>query len=357
MRGTKNTQPVLFSYVDIEDRIPANHPLREIRQIADVALRSMDNTLDSRYSTFGRPSIPPESLIKALLLQILYGIRSEIQLIEQLQYNLLFRWFVDLGIDDKVWTPESFSMNRNRLFSGSVPTEFFDSVVAIATQRGLMSRDHFSVDGTLLKAWASQKSFRPKNPDEDKNQDPTDFHGQKRSNQTHASITDPDARLYKKSAGDAAQLCYMGHALMENRHGLVADCDLTHAGTKQERDSALRMVERRDRPKRRITLAGDKGYDVNDFIEGCRERNVTPHLAIRKDGRNSLIDGRTTRHEGYKISIGKRKLIEEVFGWVKSAACIRQVRLRGVELVSGLFDFAMSAYNIVRMYKIASAPT
>jgi transposase len=357
MRGPKNHQPALFSYVDIEDRIPVDHPLREIRRIADEALRAIDSTLTSRYSRIGRPSIPPESLIKALLLQILYGIRSEIQLVEQLHYNLLFRWFVDLGIDGKVWTPESFSMNRDRLFSDTVPAAFFDSVLAIAEQRGLVSKEHFSVDGTLLKAWSSQKSFRPKDDEEREKQDPTDFHGEKRSNETHASVTDPDARLFRKSAGDASQLCYMGHILTENRHGIVIDCEVTHAGTKRERDAAETMISRRTQPTRRVTLGADKGYDVNAFIESCRNLNVTPHIAQRNDKRATLLDKRTTGRAGYQISQRKRKRIEEVFGWLKSAGCIRQVRLRSVPYVSGLFDFAMSAYNILRMRNLSVAPT
>lgn len=357
MRSPKNKQPVLFSYVDIEERIPANHPLRGIRRIADEALKRIDKTLDSRYSRFGRPSIPPESLIKALLLQVLYGVRSEIQLIEQLHYNLLFRWFVDLGIDDKVWTPESFSMNRERLFSGVVPEEFFDSVVAIAEEQGLMSKEHFSVDGTLLKAWASQKSFRLKDAPSDSTQDPTDFHGEKRSNETHASVTDPDARLYRKSAGDGAQLCYMGHVLMENRNGLVTDCAITHAGTKQERDAALLMLDRRTHANRRITVGEDKGYDVNAHIDDLRARGITPHIAQRNDKRKTLIDGRTTRHVGYRISMEKRKKIEEVFGWLKSAGGVRQLKMRGIALVQGVFDIAISAFNILRINNLVSAPT
>lgn len=355
MRGLQDIQPVLFSYVDIEDRIPEKHPLRKIKIIADKALKELHKTFTMLYSTTGRPSIPPEYLIKASLLQILYGIRSEIQLMEQMHYNLLYRWFVGLGLDTKVWTPEVFSMNRDRLFTTNVTKEFFQAILTEADQRGLVSEDHFSVDGTLLKAWASQKSFRPKDETTSEPDGGNNFRGEKRSNETHASKTEPDARLYKKSAGSASELCFMGHVLMENRNGLVVDSEITVAETKQERDSALKMIKRRKRPGKRVTVGGDKGYDVNDFHEECRRNNVTPHIAKRDDGRKSVLDGRTTGHDGYRKSMQKRKVIEQIFGWLKSAGCIRQVKIRGIPRVGALFDLALSMYNIVRMQNLGFA--
>lgn len=356
MRGLQNIQPVLFSCIDIEDRIPAEHPLRGMKKIADQALKELNNTFDLLYSWTGRHSIPPEYLIKASLLQILFGIRSEIQLMEQMDYNLLYRWFVGLGIDEKIWTPEVFTMNRDRLFNKDVTKEFFNAILSEAEERGLTSDDHFSVDGTLLKAWASQKSFRPKNEDPSTPGNGEDFRGEKRSNATHESKTDPDARLYKKSEGSASELCFMGHVLMENRNGLVIDSEVTVAETKQEREAALEMMKKNKRPGKRVTLGGDKGYDVNDFHTECRENKITPHIAQRDDGRDTVLDGRTTRHPGYGVSIQKRKLIEQIFGWVKSAACIRQVKIRGIPRVGALFDLALSMYNIVRMQNLATQP-
>jgi transposase len=357
MRGTTIPQGVLFSYVQLEDRIPATHPLREIKRMADAALQEMSPELDKLYSRTGRPSIPPESLIKAVLLQILFGIRSEIQLMEQMEYNLLYRWFVDLGVDDPTWTPEVFSMNRDRLFSTKIAAAFFSSIVEQARKRHLVSSEHFSVDGTLLKAWASQKSFQPKEERKRKEGDPQDFHGEKRSNETHVSTTDPDARLLRKSAGSASELCYMGHVLMENRHGLAVDGEVTTANPRHERDAAIEMLGRRRNKKQRVTVGGDKGYDVNEFHEQCRDAKVTPHIAQRDDGRATVLDGRTTRHEGYAISGQKRKRIEEIFGWVKTSACIRQVKVRGVERVKSLFLFALSVFNMVRMKNIVMNTT
>jgi transposase len=356
MRGLQNIQPVLFSYVDTEDRIPADHPIRGIKKIADKALKELNRTFNTLYSAIGRPSIPPEYLIKASLLQILYGIRSEIQLMEQMNYNLLYRWFVGIGLDEKAWTPEVFSMNRDRLFNTDVTEEFFDAILAEADKRGLLSDDHFSADGTLLKAWASQKSFRPKDEEPNNAGNGEDFRGEKRSNATHESKTDPDARLYKKSEGSASELCFMGHVLMENRNGLVVDSGVTVAETKQEREAALEMMKRNKTPGKRVTLGGDKGYDVNDFHTECRENKITPHIAQRDDGRDTVLDGRTTRHPGYGVSIQKRKLIEQIFGWVKSAGCIRQVKIRGIPRVGALFDLALSIYNIVRMQNLATEP-
>jgi transposase len=360
MRGIEQDQGNLFSYVQLENRVPAKHPLRKIRELADQALKAMDAKLGERYSTEGRPSIPPEKLIKASLLQSLYGIRSERQLMEQMDYNLLFRWFVGLGIDGKVWTPESFSMNRERLFDSGLTAEFFERILDQARKRNLLSTEHFAVDGTLVKAWASQKSFRPKDePKGDGPQDPgnngVDFHDQKRGNDTHESKTDGEARSFCKSKGSGSQLCYMGHALMENRNGLVVDCETTLATGTAEREAAKTMVERSCPGKKRITLAADKGYDANEFIGELRELNVTPHVSLKESKKNREVDGRTTRHPGYAVSLRKRKLIEQAFGWMKSAACLRQVKVRGRAKVDGVFRMAMCAYNLVRMSNLCPA--
>lgn len=355
MRGRQNIQPAFFSYFDIEDRIPPDHPLREIKKMADKALKKLDKTFTSIYSPIGRTSIPPEYLIKTSLLQILYGVRSEILVMEQLHYNFLYRWFVGLGNDDPVWTPEVFSMNRDRLFNSDVTKEFFEAVLSEAKEKGWISEEHFSVDGTLLKAWASQKSFRPKDESPNEQQNGEDFRGEKRSNATHESKTDPDARLYKKSAGSASELCFMGHVLMENRNGLAVESEVTIASSEQERDAALKMIKRKKRKKKRVTLGGDKGFDVNDFHRECRKENITPHIAIRDDGRDNVIDGRTTRHAGYNISIQKRKVIEQIFGWIKSAGCVRQVKIRGIPRVGALFDLILSIYNMVRMQNLSKS--
>ena len=352
MRGKQKIQETLFSYVRLEDRIPANHPLREIKKIADSCLRTMSEDFDTLYSKTGRPSIPPESLIKAIVLQILFGIRSEIQLMEQMQYNMLYRWFVDFGLDDCVWTPEVFSTNRDRLFNSEIAHTFFQSILEEANKYNLISQEHFSVDGTLLKAWASQKSFRPKDESNESKTDTEDFRGEKRSNETHESTTDPEARLYKKSKGSASELCFMGHALMENRNGLAVDGEVTVAESRKERESAIEMLKRNKSPKKHVTLGADKGYDVNEFHEQCRENNVTPHVAIRDDNRENVLDGRTTRHIGYKISLTKRKLIEQIFGWIKSAANIRQVKFIGVNKINPFFLLGLSVYNLVRIRNI-----
>lgn len=356
MRGNEKTQDSLFSYISLEDRIPAEHPLRKIRIIVDEALKDLDSVFDQVYAKTGRRSIPPEMLFRALLLQYLHGIRSEIQLMQQIDYNLLFRWFVGLGIDDPVWTPESFCMNRERLFTSDVTGPFFSAVVKQARKRRLLSKEHFSVDGTLLKAWASQKSFQPKEKIEQRDKKPPDdFHGERRSNETHASKTDPEARLFRKSKGAESQLCYMGHVLMENRNGFAVDREVTTAGTSKEWQAALTMVARVPVPSRRITLGADKGYDVNDVITGCKELNVTPHFAKRNDRRKSKLDGRTTRHRGYVTSGIVRKRIEQIFGWTKSAACIRQVKMRGIQRIQGLFDLVLASYNLTRMLRLVGS--
>ena len=354
MRGVEQNQGSLFSYVQLEDRIPAKHPLRKIREFADKALRSMDARLAERYSNCGRPSIPPEKLIKASLLQLFYGIRSETQLMEQMDYNLLFRWFVGLGTDGQVWTPESFSMNRKRLFDEGLTAEFFKAILEQAKAKNLVSSEHFAVDGTLLKAWASQKSVRPKDEKKDEGprdpgNDGVDFHGEKRSNATHASTTDPDARMYRKSAGAESMLCHMGHAQMENRNGLVVNCEVTAADGHGETDAATSMLGDRDKTSQKVTLAADKGYDTREFRETLEAMNVEPHIALKGRVNHSDDTKRIAQSEGYKISLRKRKLVEQVFGWVKSAACLRQVKIRGRAKVKGLFTMAMSAFNLVRM--------
>jgi transposase len=349
----------MFSYVSLEDRVPADHPLRAIRRITDRALERMSPTFGALYVNFGRPSIAPEKLLRALLLQALYTIRSERQLMEQLDYNLLFRWFVGLGIDDAVWSPTTFSKNRDRLREGDIAAAFFDAVVLHAERERLLSNEHFTVDGTLLEAWASQKSFRPRDQDPPApgGANPTvDFHGQQRTNATHQSTTDPDARLYKKARGREARLGYLGHLLMEHRSGLIVKATVTPADGYGERDAALVMIE--GIPGRhRITIAADKGYDTRDFVANLRVMRATPHVAQygATGHRGSAVDGRTTRHAGYAVSQQKRKLVEQGFGWMKTIGGLRKLRHRGGPLVTWLFTFTAAAYNIVRMRHLLPA--
>jgi transposase len=359
MRGIEAEQPVLFSYVNLESRVPRNHPLRTIKTLVDSALRQLSPRFDAMYARRGRPSVPPEQLLRALLLQIFYSVRSEQLLMEQLDYNLLFRWFVGLGIDDRVWVPETFSVNRDRLMQGDVAQAFFALVLAEARSRELLSDDHFTVDGTLLEAWASQKSFRP--IDEPPGSKPSgrnpevDFRGEKRSNATHRSTTDPDARLLKKG-NTAAKLCYTASALMENRNGLIVDTEVEHATGTAECDSALAMLERLPRRKRRRTLAADKLYDTKEFVRACRELGVTPHVAQNiTDNRGSAIDARTTRHAGYKVSQRKRKLVEQGFGWDKTVGLLDKLRHRGKRLVAWVYTFTSAAYNLVRLRTLITA--
>ena len=372
MRGSDERNEVLFSYVSLEDRVPARHPLRMIRAIVNAALTRLDGAFAKLYAAEGRPSIAPERLLRAVLIQILFSIRSERQLMEQMQYNLLFRWFVGLGIDDPVWVPTVFSKNRDRLLTADIARQFLTAILADNAVAPLLSDEHFSVDGTLIQAWASMKSFQPKEaaagsgdgPDQDDGapaaEQPAagrnaevDFHGQKRSNQTHASVTDPEARLYRKGPGKEARLCFMGHALMENRNGLVVDACLTEADGHAEREAALALIEpRADRPGR-ITLGADKGYDVEDFVNELRSMNVTPHVAAKVTG--SAIDGRTTRHEGYAVSQRIRKRIEEVFGWGKTIGPLARTMLRGTERVGTQFTFAVAGYNLARLPKLLAA--
>jgi transposase len=350
MRGDDQNQQAMFSYVSPEARVPKDHPLRPIRIMVDNALVALTPLFQEMYSHTGRPSIPPEQLLRALLLQILYSIRSERMLVEQLDYNLLFRWFVGLSMDDRVWDHSTFSKNRDRLIAHDVATQFFVIVRYQAEQAGLLSNEHFSVDGTLIEAWASMKSFRPKD-----DQDPpapggrnaeVDFKGQRRKNDTHQSTTDPEARLYKKSKGTAAKLCFMGHALMENRNGLVVDSRLTQVTGTAEREAALEMVENISGSKQ-VTLGADRGYDVAAFVSDLRTLRATPHVAQKTKG--SAIDKRTTRHAGYQTSLKVRKRTEEIFGWMKTTGLLRKTRHRGLERVECAFTLAATAYNLVRM--------
>ncbi len=389
MRGSDDQNGALFSYVNLEDRVPARHPLRVIRQIVNAALAQLDAAFAGLYAADGRPSIPPERLLRAVLIQILFSIRSERQLMEQMQYNLLFRWFVGLGIDDPVWVPTVFTKNRDRLLTADIARQLLAAILADKAVKLLLSDEHFSVDGTLIQAWASMKSFQPKGTAGDGEPPASDdagpggdgtvpvsaashdgtapvaeaasadrnaevnFHGQKRSNETHASRTDPEARLYRKGPGKEAKLCFMGHALMENRSGLIVDACLTEASGHAERVAALAMIEPRADQPGRITLGADKGYDVEDFVNELRSMNVTPHVAAKVAG--SAVDRRTTRHAGYAISQRIRKRIEEAFGWSKTVGPIAQTMLRGIERVGAQFTFTLAGYDLARLPKLLAA--
>ena len=386
MRGTDEAAGSLFSYVDLEDRIPARHPLRKVRQVVNDALASLDADFDRLYSAEGRPSIAPERLMRASLVQILFSVRSERQLMEQMQYNLLFRWFVGLGIDDPVWVPTVFTKNRDRLLTTDMSRKFLAAILAHREVEPLLSDEHFSVDGTLVKAWASMKSFQSKGdfspPDDGGGPDNSpaisrdeapdqpeqesapmtrparhnrnaevDFRREKRSNATHASTTDPDARLFKKSPGTGAMLCFMGHTLMENRNGLIVQADLTRANGHAERRAALDMIHRHSPGStRRLTLGADKGYDSADFVAELRQACVTPHVARKL--RHSAIDARTTRHAGYALSQKRRKKIEEPFGWAKTIGGMAQTVLRGIERVRARFTLTMVACNLARLPRL-----
>src|ERR1700684_525252 len=354
MRGQDTQQSAMFSYVSPEERVPAEHPLRPIREMADLALKALLPVFDQMYAVFGRPSIAPEKLLRALLVQVLYTVRSERMLMEQLQYNLLFRWFVGMNMDEAVWVATVFSKNRDRLMEGAIAEKFFALILEQADAAGLLSDEHFSVDGTLIEAWASQKSFQRKDkpevtPPGDRGNPTVNFHGETRRNDTHESTTDPDARLARKSGGHEAKLAYCGNAMIENRNGLGVDTELVQCSGTAERDAALLMAG--CIPGRgRATVAGDKGYDTRDFVAGLREMNVTPHVAQNeKRPGGSAIDGRTTHHAGYKASQKKRKRIEEVFGWLKTVGMLRKTRHRGLHKVRWVFTFAATAYNLVRM--------
>ena len=346
MRGHDEQTHHMFSYLSPEQRVPADHPLRAVRALTDHALKTMSRRFAGLYAKTGRPSIPPEQLLRALLLQVLYTIRSERLLMEELNYNLLFRWFVGLNMDDPVWHPTTFTKNRDRLLAGDVAAAFFDAVQAHARAAGLLSDEHFTVDGTQLEAWASLKSFRcrdaaPSAPPDDPGNPTVDFHGERRRNDTHQSTTDPEAMLHRKGQGKEAKLAYLGHVLLDNRHGLVANVCATHATGTAEREAAALLLEASAPPG--STVGADKGYDVASFVADVRVRDVTPHVAQKV--RWSAIDGRTTRHAGYHVSQRKRKLVEQVFGWMKTVGGLRKLRHRGVPLVDWQFTFAATAYN------------
>jgi transposase len=358
MRGGDVRSEALFSYLSCEARVPPDHPLRPVRKIVDQALRALSPEFEKLYAKSGRPSIPPEKLLRALLLQAFYSVRSERQLMEQLDYNLLFRWFVGLSLDAVVWDVTVFTKNRERLIAGDIAAQFMAAVLGQEQVKALLSDDHFSVDGTLIEAWASMKSFRPKDgsgePPAPGRNGERDFHGETRSNQTHASTTDRDARLYRKGPGQPAKLAYLGHVVMENRHALVVDTRLTLATGTAEREAALEMAAARP-GNHRITLGADKAYDVAGFVADLRQYNVTPHVAQNTTNRRSAIDRRTTRHPGYAVSVRVRKRIEEVFGWTKSAAGLRKTRHRGLARVRWMFTLTANAYNLVRLPKLMGA--
>jgi len=363
MRGEDARNGSLFSYVDLEARVPRAHPLRVIRRIADAVLAGMSGRFAAAYAPIGRPSIAPEKLLRAMLLQALYTLRSERQLVERIDFDLLFRWFVGLGIDDAVWDASTFAKNRDRFLEMDAASELLADVVNHPDVRRQMSRDHFSVDGTLIDAWASMKSFRPKDHPGDHENGPgrnaeRDFRGEKRSNETHVSATDPDARLYKKADGQPSRLCFVGTALMENRNGLVVDGRLTRASGVSESLSAVDLADQHI--PQGGTLAGDKGFDTADFVAELRDRRIAPHVAQNaydtgKAKRRSNIDGRTTRHAGYAASQKIRKRIEEIFGWLKTVACWRKSRFRGLERTAYGFHIALAAYNLARMPKLLVA--
>jgi len=360
MRGHDRQQSSMFSYLSPEERVRQDHPLRTIRVMADEALDQMSRRFDAMYATTGRPSIPPEKLLRAQLIQMLYSVRSERLLMEEIDYSLLFRWFVGMNLDEPVWDVTVFTKNRDRLLDGDVAREFLAEVVQQAQAGKLMSDEHFTVDGTLIEAWAGIKSFKrkgePTDPPDDPGNPTINFHGEQRCNETHESTTDPDALLARKGAGKEAKLSYNGNLMVENRNGLIVNTEVFQATGTAERHAALLMLEQVE-GMQRVTVAGDKGYDTKDFVAECRHMNVTPHVAqnLKRAG-GSAIDGRTTRHPGYEISQRKRKRIEECFGWMKTIALMRKVRHRGIFKVGWMFTFAAAAYNLVRMRKLMTTP-
>ncbi|MDA8171404.1 MAG: IS5 family transposase [Nitrospiraceae bacterium] len=352
MRGGDKKMEGIFCYLSAESVVPTDHPLRPIRKMAEEALQQLSSSFEKMYSHTGRPSIAPEKLMKALLLQTLYSVKSVRMLMEQLGYNILFKWFVGLAIDDKVWDHSTFSQNQERFINSDIAKAFLEKIQEQAGKAGLLSSEHFSIDGTLIEAWASIKSFQKRDKQGplagSGRNDEVDFHGEKRSNETHESITDPDSRLFRKGKGKEAKLSYMGHVLMENRNGLIVDTELTLATGTAEREAAENMVENIP-GSHRITVAGDKNYDTRGFVEAMREFNATPHVAQNDKNRSSAIDQRTTRHEGYAISQKYRKRIEEIFGWMKTVGNLRKIKYRGKTKVSWHFTFSAAAYNLVRM--------
>jgi transposase len=371
MRGDEKQALVLFSYVQLEDRISADHPLRAIKALVEEVLVGLPRAFSKLYSHTGRPSIPPEQLLKASLLQAFFTVRSERQLMEQINYNMLFRWFVGLGLEDAVWDASTFSKNRERLMQADVASAFMARLLNLPQVKTLLSSEHFSVDGTLIEAWASMKSFVPKDgsgepPGGGRNGE-RNFRKEKRSNETHASATDPDARLFKKGDGQSSRLCFMGHTLMENRNGLIIDAQISHATGTAERDVALQMITRSRKRKTvsrdRITLGADKGYDAESFVTTLKAQNVTPHVAINEriypNGtiRKTAVDGRTTRHPGYAISQRCRKRIEESFGWIKTIGGAAKLKVKGLAKANALFKLKMIAYNLVRIPKLLTQAT
>jgi transposase len=348
VRGADEQTQHMFSYLSPEARVRPDHPLRAIRRMTDDAFKPLSRRFARLYSDTGRPSIPPEQLLRALLLQALYTIRSERLLMEEIDYSVLFRWFIGLSMDEPIWHPTTFTKNRDRLLQGAIASAFFEAVLAQARAADLLSDEHFTVDGTMLEAWASLKSFQRKDsetsPPDDPGNPTVDFHGETRSNLTHASTTDPEARLYRKGQGKEARLAYLGHVLLDNRHGLVANVCATAATGTAERETALELLRT---VLGRATVGADKNYDVRSFVAGVRELEITPHIAQKKRG--SAIDGRTTRHAGYAVSQQKRKLVEQVFGWMKTVGGLRKLRHRGGELIDWILTFTAAAYNLVRL--------
>jgi transposase len=360
MRGTDHQQADMYSYLSPEMRVRADHPLRAIRSMADEALANMSERFDGMYAKTGRPSIPPEKLLRAQLIQMLYSVRSERLLMEEIDYSMLFRWFVGMNLDESVWDVTVFTKNRDRLLEGDVAREFLCEVVEQARKKNLTSDEHFTVDGTLIEAWASLKSFQRKDqkntPPEDPGNPTVNFHGEKRSNATHESTTDPDALLARKGSGKEAKLSYNGNLLTENRNGFIITTEVFAATGTAERQAAMLMLEQIP-GGHRVTVGADKAYDTKDFVCECRNMKVTPHVAQNtKRSGGSAIDGRTVRHEGYDVSQKKRKRIEECFGWLKTIALMRKVRHRGIEKVGWVFTFAAAAYNLVRLRKLLANP-
>jgi transposase len=363
MRGRRSLQLTMLAFIDLEERVPATHPLRMIKRLADEALADLSSTFDRMYAENGRPSIPPERLLKASLLIALYSVRSERAFCEELEYNLLFRWFLDMDPIEPSFDPTVFTKNRTRLLQHEVGQQLFDEVVGRAHARGLLSDEHFTVDGTLIEAAASLKSFKPKDgelptaTDDDPGNPSVDFRGERRSNKTHQSTTDPEARLMRKGKGKEAKLVFMGHALMENRHGLLVDFQVTHATGTAERDMVPQLLdeakERRFHPR---TLGGDKNYDTQDCVADMRDRRVTPHVAQNTSKRRSAIDGRTTRHPGYAVSQRIRKRVEEIFGWMKTVGGFRRTRYRGLDRTGLAGYLVATAYNLVRLSRLAPRP-
>lgn len=360
MRGDDPRHESMFSYVTPEARVRADHPLRPIRRMTDAALAQLSPRLDRLYSATGRPSVPPEQLLRALLLQILYSIRSERLLMEELDYSVLYRWFVGLGMDDPVWDATTFTKNRDRLLEGDIADAFFAEVLAAIRADDLLSDEHFTVDGTLLEAWASHKSFKPQQepptPPADPKNPTVDFHGQRRRNDTHQSTTDPDARLYKKAVGREAKLGYLAHLLTENRHGFIVDTAVTDATGTAERDAALLMLGELPLTTRRVTVGGDKNFDMPAWVAAVRQMGITPHVAQHTTNRRSAIDGRTTRHPGYALSQRCRKKVEQPFGWMKTVGLLRKLRHRGGRKVDWIVSFTAAAYNLVRWRTLAARP-